>query len=111
MPQKSLEKLDSAPQLETGLETACTSRRGLFLGAFALGALGLSTLSSPARGAVSMLRTGLDPEQLETEGEGKEQLEPENNLEEVGYYRWKRSRRRRRWRRRRRPRVGIRIWI
>jgi len=32
MPQKSLEKLDSAPQLETGLETACTSRRGLFKG-------------------------------------------------------------------------------
>lgn len=109
MPQKSLEKFSSAPQLEAGLETACTTRRGLFLGAFAVGALGLSALSSPARGAVAMLRTGLDPEQLETEG--KEQLGPETNLEEVGYYRWKRSRRRRRWRRRRRPRVGIRVWI
>ena len=108
MPQKSLEKLSAASRLEAGPDKACTSRRR-FLGAFAVGALGLSTLSSPARGAVAMLRTGLDPEQLETEG--KEQLGPETNLEEVGYYRWKRSRGRRRWRRRRRPRVGIRVWI
>jgi hypothetical protein len=62
----------------------------------AVGTLALSTLSAPASGAVTMLRTGVDPEQLE----------PEADVEEVGY-----RRRRRRWRRRRGPRVGIRIWI
>lgn len=115
MPQKRLEKPDFAPPAETVLETVRTSRRGLFLGMFAVGALGLATTSSPAKAAVSMLRTGLDPDQPETgenalaDGESHDGYDTEGQLEDVGYY-WGR-RRRRRWRRRRRPRVGVRVWI
>jgi hypothetical protein len=114
MPQKRLEKPDFAPPAETALETVRTSRRGLFLGMFAVGgALGLTTASSPAKAAVSMLRTGLNPDQPETGENALAEVEDaygtEGELEEVGY-RWGR-RRRRRWRRRRRPRVGVRVWI
>jgi hypothetical protein len=116
MPQNDLQKVEPKVPAEATLETVTTSRRGLFLGMFAAGAFALSTMPSPARAAVSMLRTGLDPELVETEGdqlsgvEGNQELDTEAQLEEVRYYyRRRRGRYWRRRRRRRRPRFGL--WI
>ena len=115
MPQNDLQKVEPKVPAETTLETVTTSRRGLFLGMFAAGAFALSTAPNPARAAVSMLRTGIDPELTETEGDplfgtdGNQELDAEAQLEEVRYYRRRRGRYWRRRRRLRRPRVGV--WI
>ena len=45
------------------------SRRDFLLGIAVASAVALPVLSAPARAAVSMLRTGLDPDLLETESE------------------------------------------
>lgn len=45
------------------------SRRDFLLGIAVAGTVALPMLSTPARAAVSMLRTGLDPDLVETESE------------------------------------------
>jgi hypothetical protein len=74
--------LESLAPLGEIVEKTPFSRRGLLIGISAASAI--AALARPAKAAVSMLRTGVDPDQVAAE----------SDVEEVG-------RRRRRWRGRR----------
>jgi hypothetical protein len=55
--------------LEMNSKEMRLSRRDLLLGIAVAGTVALPMLSTPVRAAVSMLRTGLDPDLVETENE------------------------------------------
>lgn len=84
-----VETLESAGDT---IEKTSFSRRGLLLGIPVAG-LALGALMAPAKAtAVSMLRSGVDPDLVE----------PESDVEEIARRRW--------WRRRRRARRYYRPW-
>ena len=110
--------IETEEQPGADLVSARFSRRSLLLGLSVAGACAACAVA-PAQAAVSMLRTGVDPDLVDAESDVVEEVSPRRRVRRRGrkrYGRYYGSRRRRGYypyygRRRRRRRVGVGIYF